>query len=141
MYGRPSFLTTLGLRQESGTALAGPAVTQGSSEARAFQRCQVWRLKGKERWLSYRAITSSHCWASCSVCAWLDQTQGCRQKTHVPALRMLPTQGKTLWGHQRKKGRGPGESNMKTNITICKIDSQWECMTQGTDSNLDSVTI
>ena len=29
---------------------------------------------------------------------------------------------------------------MKTNITICKIDSQWQCMTQGTDSNLDSVT-
>lgn len=59
MYGRPSCFTTLGQRQESGTALSGPAVTQGSSEARPFQSCQVWRLKGKERWLSYRAITSS----------------------------------------------------------------------------------
>ena len=59
MYDPPSFLTTLGLRQESGTALAGPSVTQGSSEARVFQRCQVLVLKGKERWLSYWAITSS----------------------------------------------------------------------------------
>lgn len=85
MYGQPSFLTTLGLRQESGTALAGPAVTQGSSEARAFQRCQVWRLKGKERWLSYRAITSSHCWASCSVPGWTRHRDVGRRHMSLPS--------------------------------------------------------
>ena len=33
------------------------------------------------------------------------------------------------YGHGEKGGEGEmyGESNMETYITICKIDSQWEC--------------
>ena len=32
-------------------------------------------------------------------------------------------------GHRERRGEGEtyGESNMETDITVCKTDSQWEC--------------
>lgn len=99
VYDPPSFLTTLGLRQESGTALAGPAVTQGSSEARVFQRCQVLVLKGKVRWLSYQAITSSQTVrpADLPVPGWTRHRDAGRRHMSLPS-GCFPTQGKTVWG-------------------------------------------
>ena len=45
-------------------------------------------------------------------------------------------------GHGERRGEGEmyGKSNMKTHITICKIDSQWEFVVCLRNSNRGSVS-
>lgn len=134
VYDPPSFLTTLGLRQESGTALAGPAVTQGSSEARVFQRCQVLVLKGKVRWLSYRAITSSQTLLGQLICLCLagpdtgmqaEDTCPCPQDASPPRGRQCGDsdrpqnlkQWPVSWATFRHCPRGPGPGRWSRNAS------------------------